>query len=389
MSGNIAGEPNLAAIDAVTQFVGGTQTVWNSVTIPVPAGCVVYATDTTVLKMGDGVTLYSNLPTLLTLNQITSLVNSISVLSGNTVTTTQMNAAIAAAIAAAINALPSSMTQSQLTALISTTVTPLLTGFATTSAIEWTAGNVSSVVGGSVSGGVLTITGGGGGGGSSTTITSGAVNSSGILTLTLSNGSTVTVTGSLTGPQGPQGNTGPTGPAGPQGSTGAASTVAGPQGAQGPQGNTGSTGAQGPQGIQGPQGNTGGTGATGPQGPTGPSGFAGLIGLNGNTTLTTANINQIFICNDPSIGYTINLPAPTTGTLEFCAQSATVAISGNIAGSQQTIPVSSGYGGYARLVGVTGGTWYPLIRAVNQASGISTDTSGGGGTAGGDGGSGT
>ena len=75
MSGNVQGNSNLQAIEAITQFVGGTQAVWNSITIPVPAGMVVYATDTTVVKMGDGVTIYANLPTLFTISQITSLQN--------------------------------------------------------------------------------------------------------------------------------------------------------------------------------------------------------------------------------------------------------------------------------------------------------------------------
>lgn len=62
----------LTIIDAVTQFVGGTQALWNQTTIPVPAGLVVYAPDTTVLKIGDGVTLYSALPSIGTLSGILS-----------------------------------------------------------------------------------------------------------------------------------------------------------------------------------------------------------------------------------------------------------------------------------------------------------------------------
>lgn len=59
-----------------------------------------------------------------------------------------------------------------------------------------------------------------------------------------------------TGPQGPQGVTGPQGPqgdTGPQGPAGAA----GPTGPQGPQGDAGPTGPQGPQGDAGPTGPTG------------------------------------------------------------------------------------------------------------------------------------
>lgn len=83
MSGNIAGNSNLQIINAITQFVGGTQAVWNSVTVPVPQGLVVYATDTTVVKIGDGITLYANLPVLFTLSSITSLTETINGLTAN------------------------------------------------------------------------------------------------------------------------------------------------------------------------------------------------------------------------------------------------------------------------------------------------------------------
>lgn len=77
-------DSNLQVIEAVTQFVGGTQAVWNTITIPVPAGMVVYATDTTAVKMGDGTTLYANLPTLFTISSIVSLTNLVSSLGTNT-----------------------------------------------------------------------------------------------------------------------------------------------------------------------------------------------------------------------------------------------------------------------------------------------------------------
>jgi hypothetical protein len=80
-------------------------------------------------------------------------------------------------------------------------------------------------------------------------ITGAAVNGSGQLVLSLSNGSTINA-GSTVGPQGPQGVAGPKGDIGDTG-------------AQGPQGLTGATGAAGAQGIQGPQGLTGPAGADG------------------------------------------------------------------------------------------------------------------------------
>ena len=71
--GNIVGGPTLAVIDAVTQFFNGSQAVWNNVATPVPRGLVIYATDTTALKIGDGVTLYAELPVVFYLNSLTSL----------------------------------------------------------------------------------------------------------------------------------------------------------------------------------------------------------------------------------------------------------------------------------------------------------------------------
>jgi len=165
-SGPIIGAPNLALIDAITQFVGGTQTVWNTITIPIPAGLVVYATDTTALKIGDGSTLYVNLPVILTLNTLTTMVNAItSVEAGGVVTPSEMAGAIATAM---------------------------------TTAGEWTAGPVHEIVGGSIIGGVLTITGGG----SSGEWTAGVVNS--IVGATLVGG-VLTFSGGTAGPSGPMG----------------------------------------------------------------------------------------------------------------------------------------------------------------------------------------
>jgi hypothetical protein len=81
MSGGLVFEGStLSIVDAITQFVNGTQAVWNSITIPVPLGLVVYATDTTVVKMGDGITLYANLPTLFTLSSIITMTAQITAL---------------------------------------------------------------------------------------------------------------------------------------------------------------------------------------------------------------------------------------------------------------------------------------------------------------------
>jgi len=104
----VAGAPNLAVVDAITQFVGGTQAVWNNVTIPIPAGLVIYATDTTVVKLGDGVTLYVNLPVILTLNTLSSMQQQLTSLtsggSGSGTSTFQTAAQVTTAINAALAA---------------------------------------------------------------------------------------------------------------------------------------------------------------------------------------------------------------------------------------------------------------------------------------------
>lgn len=81
MSGQIQGNSALQTIDSITQFVNATQAAWNSINIPIPAGMVIYAIDTTVVKMGDGQTLYANLPVLFTLSDITTILSTTSSLS--------------------------------------------------------------------------------------------------------------------------------------------------------------------------------------------------------------------------------------------------------------------------------------------------------------------
>lgn len=77
MSGGVSGAPNLTVVDAITQFVNATQTTWNSITLPVPLGLAVYATDTTVVKIGDGTSLYSALPELFTVSDLPTLVTQV------------------------------------------------------------------------------------------------------------------------------------------------------------------------------------------------------------------------------------------------------------------------------------------------------------------------
>lgn len=99
-NGSILGSPNLALINSITQFIGGTQGIWNTITAPVPQGMVVYAIDTTALKLGDGQTLYANLPVLFYLNSITSIAQQIASLTqqlAGTLSSTQISQDIATA----------------------------------------------------------------------------------------------------------------------------------------------------------------------------------------------------------------------------------------------------------------------------------------------------
>jgi len=87
------------------------------------------------------------------------------------------------------------------------------------------------------------------------------------------------------GPQGPQGDLGEkgcTGPTGRQGATGAGGLgQTGPQGVPGTATNTGATGSTGPTGAQGLPGEATNTGATGPTGPQGIPGTATNTGATG------------------------------------------------------------------------------------------------------------
>lgn len=119
-TGSIIGAPNLALIDAITQFAGGTQAIWNTITIAIPAGLVVYATDTTALKIGDGSTLYANLPVVLYLNTVATLssqVAALSLLITGDVSPTTLTAEISSAIEIA---LAGYVTNAELTVVVAT-----------------------------------------------------------------------------------------------------------------------------------------------------------------------------------------------------------------------------------------------------------------------------
>ena len=123
-----------------------------------------------------------------------------------------------------------------------------------------------------------------------TSISSAAVSGSNLV-LTMSDASTINVSGNITGPQGP---------------AGADSTVAGPQGVQGVQGTTGSTGAQGA------------TGATGPQGPAGAGDVDQTLSATGNVITISGN-------ND-----TVDLTTMLAPYIKSETDSQTISVSGNI-----------------------------------------------------------
>lgn len=126
------------------------------------------------------------------------------------------------------------------------------------------------------------------------------------------------------GPKGDKGDTGPIGPQGPKGdkgdigntpvitataitlSAGSSATVTksgtaenptfefgipkGDKGDKGDTGATGETGPQGPQGLTGPRGETGKTGPKGDTGPQGPKGDTGATGATPNISVTATTL---------------------------------------------------------------------------------------------------
>lgn len=59
-------------INAMMQLGGGTEAEWNLTNVPVPAKMLAYAIDSKVFKLGDGVTLFANLPVFF---DVTSMAN--------------------------------------------------------------------------------------------------------------------------------------------------------------------------------------------------------------------------------------------------------------------------------------------------------------------------
>lgn len=114
------------------------------------------------------------------------------------------------------------------------------------------------------------------------------------LDLTMTDGSHITVSGSIRGPQGVEGPKGEQGEPGPQGEQGL-------QGERGEQGIQGIQGEQGPQGIQGEKGEQGEPGPQGERGPEGPQGVEGPQGPAGENA-TGYEFEVVATENDPGEG---------------------------------------------------------------------------------------
>lgn len=57
-------------VESIIQYDGGTQDVWNNTTIPIPADVLVMTTDTKVVKIGNGLDAFVDLPTFFTLDSL-------------------------------------------------------------------------------------------------------------------------------------------------------------------------------------------------------------------------------------------------------------------------------------------------------------------------------
>ncbi|CAM6000867.1 unnamed protein product [Sphagnum balticum] len=68
---------NLQIIDSIVQFVNGGASDWASLNLPVPAKTVIYASDTKDVKIGDGTSLYAALPVAFNLNDILTIMSTL------------------------------------------------------------------------------------------------------------------------------------------------------------------------------------------------------------------------------------------------------------------------------------------------------------------------
>jgi hypothetical protein len=60
-------------VKSLTQFFGGTKAVWTDIKSPIPDSMLVMASDTTEVKIGNGVSLYADLPVLFKVSDIVNV----------------------------------------------------------------------------------------------------------------------------------------------------------------------------------------------------------------------------------------------------------------------------------------------------------------------------
>lgn len=87
----------VSPIYALTQFTGGTGVVWRGLTQPVPDGVLTIESDTGIVKRGDGVTLYPQLPVFFNALYLQDVANSVELAQAQAVAAAQSAAAAVAA----------------------------------------------------------------------------------------------------------------------------------------------------------------------------------------------------------------------------------------------------------------------------------------------------
>jgi len=163
------------------------------------------------------------------------------------------------------------------------------------------------------------------------------------------------------GTAGAKGSTGATGPTGATGATGSAGATGatGATGSTGAQGSTGATGPQGLNGLNGLNGFNGAPGATGATGPAGPQGVAGVAGPTGATGATGATGVGLNFTGPwlPSTAYAINDLVTLNGSAYIAVISNTAQNpSSDVVGAYWKVLVAQGATGASGATGATGPT---------------------------------
>lgn len=77
---------SIRLIKGSTQFTNSTRTEWNASTVPLGDGLFAIETDTGNVKVGDGHTLFVNLPVLFNMNEIISMAATVQIMAGTIAT---------------------------------------------------------------------------------------------------------------------------------------------------------------------------------------------------------------------------------------------------------------------------------------------------------------